>query len=125
MKTFHLDRRQFLLGSAAAGALAAQTNPPAASDDSRRIYPLNRNWLYGGKALPGVLDPGYADSQWERIALPSSNARLPWHSFDEKDFQFISAYRRHFRPPAAWQGKRVFVDFAGAMAASTVAINGH
>ena len=49
---------------------------------------------------------------------------FPWHSFDEKEFQFVSIYRRHFKlaPPP---GRRVFVDFAGVMTAATVTINGH
>ncbi len=50
---------------------------------------------------------------------------LPWHSFDDKAYEFVSIYRRHFRAPAAWRGKRVFVDFGGAMTAAKVTINGH
>jgi len=48
---------------------------------------------------------------------------LPWHSFDDKDYQFVSIYRRHFRLPRELEGRRVFVDFAGAMTAATVTIN--
>jgi beta-galactosidase len=123
-----LGRRAFLLGTAvaSAGSLDAQNRPSVAGNGGvRRTYELSRKWLFGGKAPDGFHEPGYDDSKWERITLPHSNARLPWHSFDEKDFQFVSAYRRHFQAPAAWNGKRVFVDFAGAMTASTVYINGH
>jgi beta-galactosidase len=105
-----VDRRVFILGSAAARALAAQSPSPPAADD-RRVYELNRGWLYGDRA--------------EKIALPHANVRLPWHSFDEKAFQFISVYRRHFQALKAWTGKRVFVDFGGAMTATTVSVNGH
>jgi beta-galactosidase len=118
-----VGRRAFLLGT----ATAAFAQPPRAApaDPNRRTYELNRNWLFGGKARPGVSAPDFDDSNWERITLPHANIRLPWHSFDEKEFQFISAYRRHFNALQAWQGKRVFVDFAGAMTAATVTINGH
>ncbi len=120
-----LGRRMFILGSAA-GALAAQT-PAAApkADPHRRAYDLNRNWLFGGKTRPGVSAPGFDDSQWKKITLPHANARLPWHSFDESAFQYVSAYRRHLRAMPEWRGKRVFVDFDGAMTASTVTVNGH
>ena len=37
---------------------------------------------------------------------------------------FVSTYRRRFQYPAEARGKRVFVDFEGAMTASTVWING-
>jgi len=38
---------------------------------------------------------------------------VPWHSFDEKDYMFVSVYRRHFKMPASVAGRRVFVDFGG------------
>ena len=50
--------------------------------------------------------------------------RLPWHSFDEKDYTFISTYRRRFKLPEEANAKRVFADFEGAMTASTIWING-
>ncbi len=122
-----IDRRTFVLGaSAAASALAAQPGQSAVTTSAgRTIYELNRKWLFGGKTQPGVLTRDFADSKWEQVTLPHSNVVLPWHSFEEKNFQFVSAYRRHFQAPAAWKGKRVFVDFAGAMTAATVALNGH
>ena len=54
----------------------------------------------------------------------SHQRRLPWHSFDEKSYEFVSSYRRRFKLPAEARGQRVFVDFEGAMTASTVWING-
>ncbi len=66
-----------------------------------------------------------SDAAFERVTLPHTNAVLPWHSFDDQAYEFVSTYRRHFQAPATWNGKRVFVDFAGAMTASKVSINGH
>src|SRR5579862_1155621 len=128
MNSHPLDRRRFLLGTAAAAGLSAQTtnkSGPAAPDAHRRSYELNRHWLFGGKAKPGFAAPEFDDSTWAKVTLPHSNARLPWHSFDEKDFQYVSAYRRHFVAPSGWKGKRVFVHFGGAMTAATVTFNGH
>jgi beta-galactosidase len=77
------------------------------------------------------------DNQWDEWCLRTlwfrrspfgtewlRERRLPWHNFDDKDYEFISTYRRRFKYPAGAQGKRVFVDFEGAMTASTVWING-
>ena len=50
--------------------------------------------------------------------------KLPWHSFDEKNYEFVSIYRRRFKLPPEVRGRRVFVDFEGVMTASTVWING-
>ena len=121
-------RRGFLLGTAAAAGLSAQTASKSAAqapDPNRRVYELNHRWLFGGKSKADFTAPEFDDSRWERVTLPHTNARLPWHSFDEKEFQFVSAYRRHFLAPAGWKDKRVFVHFEGAMTAATVSINGH
>jgi beta-galactosidase len=121
-RSSQVDRRVFLLGTAAAGALAGQSESSRllSAELDRRVYELNRGWLFGGRVRPGVSALDGDDSNWEKITLPHANVRLPWHSFDEKDFQFVSAYRRHFQALPGWKGKRVFVDFSGAMAAATV-----
>ncbi|HEV2424564.1 MAG TPA: glycoside hydrolase family 2 TIM barrel-domain containing protein [Terriglobia bacterium] len=90
----------------------------------RHLLSLNTNWLYGGKNVAGSMEAGFDDSGFQRVTLPHTNRLLPWHSFDEREFQFVSIYRRHFRPPAALQGRRIFVDFAGVMTAATVTLNG-
>jgi len=128
MERFDLNRRAFLVGSAAALAASAAVNGSAAApapDETARLHDLNRDWLFLPNAGKAALDPAFNDAKAERVTLPHSNVRLPWHSFDDRAYEFISVYRRHFRPPSAWRGKRVFVDFDGAMTAATVAINGH
>lgn len=48
---------------------------------------------------------------------------LPWHGFDDKDYEFVSLYRRHFTMPPGLQGQRVFIDFGAVMTASKVWLN--
>jgi beta-galactosidase len=114
-----MDRRSFLAGASAAVALARAQNP-ARAVPSRRVYSLNRNWLFARKDAAGA-----DESKFRRVTLPHSNVELPWHSFDDQAYEFVSLYRRHFHAPAAWNGKRVFVDFGGAMTAAKVTVNGH
>jgi len=118
-----MDRRTFLTG-AAAGALARAQNSRSPVPQ-RRTYSLNRNWLFGGRMTPGAAAVAFDDSRFQRVTLPHTNVELPWHSFDDRSYEFVSIYRRHFRAAAAWSGKRVFVDFAGVMTAATVTINDH
>jgi beta-galactosidase len=119
-----LNRRIFLAGAGlAAGAVRAQS--VRAAVPLRRTYSLNRNWLFRRSAVPGADAPGFDESGFRPVTLPHTNIELPWHSFDDKAYEFVSTYRRHFRAPASWRGKRVFVDFAGAMTASKVTFNGH
>jgi beta-galactosidase len=86
---------------------------------------MNRGWLYGGRSMPGATAPGFNDSAFAKVTLPHSNVLLPWHSFDDRAYEFISVYRKHFRLPESAKGRRIFLDFEGAMTASTITLNGH
>ncbi len=74
--------------------------------------------------VEGAQAPEFDDSGFERVVIPHTNVRLPWHNFDDKDYEFVSTYRQRFKLPQAARGRRVFVDFEGVMTASTVWING-
>jgi len=126
-----MDRRSFLkeTGTLIAGAAlapyaipenSAQSNMPA----GRLVFPMNRKWRYSRSVVEGGHAKDFDDSRFERVVIPHTNIRLPWHGFDEKTYEFVSLYRRRFKLPAEARGKRVFVDFEGVMTASTVWING-
>jgi beta-galactosidase len=126
-----MDRRKFLktTGTFIAGAtvvrsaLANAATEPAAAQ-GRLVLPLNRNWRFSRTVVEGAHARDFDDSGYERVVIPHTNVRLPWHSFDEKSYEFVSSYRRRFKLPLEARGRRVFVDFEGAMTASTVWING-
>jgi beta-galactosidase len=121
-------RRDFIKTAGAVLASTAMPGTSALADAQvvagRDIHPINRNWRYHPAKVDGAEKPGFDDSKFERVVVPHTNIQLPWHSFDDKDYEFISTYRRRFRFPKGAQGKRVFVDFEGVMTASTVWING-
>jgi beta-galactosidase len=127
-----IDRRKFLevTGAGVAGAaLMSQLSnvtlaAPGVNSSQRRVFPLNHKWLYSEKNLPGGTSPRFNDAAFARVTIPHTNKLLPWHGFDDKDYQFVSLYRRHFRMPAGLTGRRVFVDFGGVMTAATVSFNG-
>src|SRR5258705_6605629 len=109
----------------ARAALAGNSTPPADSKaDGRMILPINRNWRFNKSIVEGAHAREFDDSSFERVVIPHTNVRLPWHSFDDKTYEFVSIYRRRFKTPRASEGKRIFVDFEGAMTASTIWING-
>jgi beta-galactosidase len=126
-----MDRRDFLRsGTLALGAGFASRSfavDPAHSEKAaseRLVFPLNRNWRYSPKIVDGVHAPEFDDINFERVAIPHTNIRLPWHSLDEKTYQFVSVYRRRFRLPPETDGQHVFVDFEGVMTVSSVWLNG-
>lgn len=86
----------------------------------RSIIPFNTGWLFS----PNDVSHDVSDTQFERVNLPHTNKVLPYHNFDNQEYQFISTYRKRFKLPEARDGRRLFVDFEGAMIASEVFVNG-
>lgn len=86
----------------------------------RRIVPFNDDWLFA----PHDLSVQAVDSEFTPVTLPHSNVILPYNNFDNAEYQFISTYRKRFTLPEPLDGRRLYVDFEGAMLASTVIING-
>src|SRR5580698_5273771 len=125
-----MHRRDFLktTGTLIASATVKHSALAADSSDSsahgRTILPINRNWRYSRSFTEAAVAPGFDDSRFDRVVIPHTNIALPWHSFDEKTYEFVSVYRRRFKLPVSARGKRVFVDFESVMTASTVWING-
>ena len=128
-----MDRRDFLKTTStviagatlAHGALAESSQQGSDSAAGERlILPINRNWRYNPKFVEGAHDKTFDDAAFQRVVVPHTNIKLPWHSFDDKDYEFVSLYRRRFKLPPEARGKHVFVDFEGVMTASTVWING-
>ena len=128
-----MHRRDFLrtTGTVLAGATLAHgaiqrdaAQSSAATANGRIILPINRNWRYNRSVVAAAHEKNFDDSVFESVVLPHTNVPLPWHSFDDKSYEFVSMYRRRFKLPAEARGRHVFVDFEGAMLASTVWING-
>ena len=115
-------------GSATLAAIALQSDaltlPTPNNSSGRLVFPLNRNWRFSAQRFQNDTAIGFDDSKFDQVTIPHTNKKLPWHSFDEKSYQFVSIYRRKFRLPPETHGRHVLVDFDGAMTASTVWING-
>ena len=112
-----------LAGASFAPHSIADTSQTAAGI-GRLTLAINRNWRYSPQFVEGGHDKSFDDSHFQRVVVPHTNVRLPWHGFDETTYQVVSLYRRHFTLPKEARGQHVFVDFEGVMTASTVWING-
>jgi beta-galactosidase len=126
-----MQRRDFLktTGAVLAGMLSSgESNisalSPALEKEGRLVFPINRNWRFSPSVVPNAFAMDLDDTTFERVVIPHANLRVPWHSFDDKSYQFLSVYRRRFRLPSGLRDRRVFVDFEGVMTASTVWLNG-
>ncbi|MEM6528338.1 MAG: beta-galactosidase, partial [Chloroflexota bacterium] len=72
---------------------------------------FNDGWLFAPEKLP--LDA--PDSAFDPVTLPHTNKIFPHHNFDNMEYQFTSTYRKRFTLPEPRNGRRVFLDFDGAM----------
>jgi beta-galactosidase len=123
-----MDRRKFLKTSSAVVAVAAVSPGLIAQhsiqETGRAYLPINRGWRYNKAFSEEATGTTFDDSSFERIVIPHTNQRLPWHGFEDKAYEFVSVYRRELKIPSEAKGKRVFIDFEGVITATTVYING-
>ncbi len=131
MTTSNLNRRNFLKTTAVGAAgLSLISNAEAVeptltqSISKRHVYPLNHRWLYSEKSSAAAMTASFNDKAWKQVTIPHTNKMVPLSGFDEQDYCFVSAYRRHFRLPQELKDHRIFVDFGGVMTAAKVYLNG-
>ncbi|MEG1926538.1 MAG: glycoside hydrolase family 2 TIM barrel-domain containing protein [Ruthenibacterium sp.] len=88
----------------------------------RIALPFN-DWLYkesfDAKEIQNTSDEGFVP-----ITVPHANKELPLNYFDEKSYQFVSCYKKHFHVPMEYAEKRVFIEFEGVANYAEVYLNG-
>lgn len=89
----------------------------------RTVTPLNDQWLYQPHFLPEFVYQTATD-QWQEIDLPHTNHELPLTYFDEKDFQFVSTYKRRLNLTDRDRNRQAYLHFEGVMTACEIYLNG-
>lgn len=90
----------------------------------RRVEAFNEQWQYIDDFSPAYIEPAFNDASFEEVCLPHTHKVLPYNYFDEKDYQFVSCYRKHFTLSSDDKGKIIFLDFEGVMTYAKVYLNG-
>jgi beta-galactosidase len=108
---------------------------------------LNGAWKFHGSLRPAdrpteFYRPDYDDSSWRAIPVPSnwqlhgfdipiySNIIYPWPQDSKaapnvpKDYNPVGSYRRTFVMPEGWNGRTVYLHFAGVDSAFYAWVNG-
>jgi len=93
----------------------------------QRDMDFNADWKFLRCEAPadtatGFRRPDFNDEIWETVALPHT-ARLESLVVDEQ-WQGICWYRKHFTLPENARGRKIFIEFEGAMQVAEVWING-
>jgi beta-galactosidase len=104
-------------------AIAATLAPAA---ESRIRINTNPVWRFQlGEPRETPVQPGFDDKSWEIVSLPHTHQVFPadLSGFIEHGRQ-VGWYRRTLDVPATWSGKRVFLEFQGAMQTTKLWVNG-
>ena len=88
-----------------------------------RIY-LNEGWKFSEHFEASMCGTDYDTSQMEDVRIPHTNKEVPFHYFDEHEYQMICGYRKSFPAKEEWKNKRVFITFEGVAHSARVFING-
>ena len=94
--------------------------------ESRLRLNINPAWRFAlgdPVGTPSAMD--FNDAQWDVVSLRHTHTVLPadLSGFKESG-RNVGWYRRSIDVPAAWSGKRVFVEFQGAMQTTKLWVNG-
>ncbi len=90
----------------------------------RTSIDLNFNWKYADHFAEDMLRSSYDEADMCEVHIPHTNKELPYNYLNEKDYQFVCCYRRHFRTPAELDGRRALLHFEGAANYAKVYVNG-
>ena len=85
-------------------------------------YPFN-DWYYKDNFSPEDIQTTNLDG-FTPVTLPHTNREIPFNYFDEAITMFVSCYRKVFRMPEDWIGKRVFLHFEAVASVADVYLNG-
>lgn len=90
---------------------------------SSRIY-LNEEWKFTEEFDEALLNEDYDVKDMADVRLPHTCKELPYHYFDEHEYQMVSGYRRIIKADASWKGQAVLLTIEGAAHDSEVFLNG-
>lgn len=125
-----LDRRKFIQDCAVGIAVLGGSPLVGFSfgrnerGPARKVIPLDRHWLFGGRIDPAALTQGFDDEGFSPVTLPHCVANLSWQDWKVGDWQAAWGYSNHFTLPSL-RGMRVFLHFDGVMVGAFPRINGH
>lgn len=116
---------------AALAALAWFVVVPAAAAD-RVVLNFNPDWRFVKADPAGASATGFDDRGWALVSAPHTfndvdtfdNWSTPGHRGEQIQWSGRTWYRKTFRLPEAYRGKRVFIEFEGVRQIAEVYLNG-
>jgi beta-galactosidase len=115
---------------ASSGAVAG-TAPYVPPQSPRVRLNFNIDWKFIRQDVAGADAPGFDDSSWATVSTP--------HTFNDVDsfrdiishgggdrgtYKGLAWYRKHFKLPAEYAGRKIFLEFEGMRQAGDIFLNG-
>lgn len=88
-----------------------------------RIY-LNNDWWFTETFTEEFLAEGEHAAGVQKVRLPHTCKELPYHYFDEQEYQMVCGYQKVIEVPKEWESKAVLLTVDGAAHYAQVYING-
>jgi beta-galactosidase len=109
-------------------ALALHAGAARAEAPARVALSFDQGWRFqrvdDAQSQQAFSERSFEDRSWEPVTLPHSVRLEPENASGMRNFQGLCWYRRHFRAQDAWNGRKTFVVFDGAMQVADVWLNG-
>lgn len=83
----------------------------------------NNDWYFAEEVSDALLEKEYP-CELEKVRLPHTVKEVPYHYFDESEYQKLSVYRKTFFAPVEWREKTLLLTFEGIAHDSAVFLNG-
>ena len=95
----------------------------------RVILDFDTDWLYSSVDYENGQEAKLDDSGFEKVSVPHANTILDTHKGNQfpneiASYRFVSWYRRHFKLPEAYTGRKIQVEFEGVATVADVYLNG-
>ncbi|HKB56595.1 MAG TPA: beta galactosidase jelly roll domain-containing protein, partial [Lacunisphaera sp.] len=98
----------------------------------RQTLNFNPDWKFLKADPAGAEAPGFDDSAWSTVSTPHTfndtdtfdNWSTPGHRGEQIQWSGRTWYRKTFNAPAAWAGRKVFIEFEAARQVAEVYLNG-
>jgi len=121
--------------AAIAAPEASPSSVPTAAGPARVVMPLANGWRFKlDDTLQGAQAPEFSDAAWEQVSVPHSWTRAGYYLDSRSPHvnrpdslnlrQGIGWYRLSFTPPAAIDGKVVWLQFDAVSRVASVWLNG-
>ena len=89
----------------------------------REKYYLNNDWYFSGEWDVRQSKADYDETSMQAVRIPHTVKELPFHYFDEREYQMVSGYRRHLAAKPEWAGRKVRLTIEGAAHDSEVYVS--